>query len=531
MPSYLSKNINWRELSSEARASSCFPSEQSESPEKKPTVTTPHAEFSPLKNSEDINQEIDIIDQEIVQCWVKFPASENAFDEFMHDSLIAFLLRKKVYLQNLRLKADEMVNEKPITIETYRQELFSIIDKKRIELQEPPKKKKSKLQVVFDIGKKIIDLLDDAWDAVRSELSPNDSSPIMTGILSGGVSFIIFLGEGIIAAKEARDVYYSTTGQRKTKIAANVMSFLIAGAGAGLALALFASTVGASVAGAPLFVVLLPALLGAIYSMALWKKLYIFHEAKNAFNEAVKKYEDCLKKFNDLKFACKNEKDITKKQSLEKKLQHLKSELSFLEQSKELANEKRFYAKKQAAYTAVEITCLSFTLVGTILSVGASIGLGAATFGALPLALIVIGVVSGMVLKFLEHKDENTRYQHTDSFWPWIMEQGNKIKNIFSPSKNNKRDPSLTDKMTKGTRVNLIRESQNNLPAPTATLKLRSVISSDNKSLSQQAKRATLPTEAHDAKARATFSFFKFCQPCRKQIPTQVLPASRNLTL
>lgn len=241
---------------------------------------------------------------------------------------------------------------------------------------------------ILNLLKKPVDVIDDSWNGMRNLLSPRIVE--MVGpFLVGGVSVFIHILEGYNSIKEFWEAYrQEQIGQRKTRLLTSFLSFGMAGAGAGLSVALliggFAEMglLAVEVSSMALLPFLIPTLLFGIYSLALWKNSYVLHRSKEIAEEAKNEYENYIQ------------------QPL---YDFLEAERLF--QNYQTAYGERLEAEKEVALHTLEVVGSALVSVGIFLGIAATIGASVASFGALPLGLLVGGVALGFASKIYEYLD------------------------------------------------------------------------------------------------------------------------------
>ncbi len=317
--------------------------------------------------------------------------------------------------------------------------------------------KQTRFQVVFNIGKKLLDLGDDFWNLGRSFIGSQIVSAV-SPFLIGSIFFLIHLGEGYEAAKEAyKAAKDKHTPQRKTKITKSTVVMMAAGTGFGLAITYFVSGFGVEVLGQAVFPVVIPALLTGIYVLNLFEALYSLSQIK--LKEAETAYLDALADLQSAEVLFRQElqqihqkkakwiadlaqwetnsanieapvfemkkKEITDAlqdlNTLEKTLHdNFKSRVATFEMSKTnliAKQEERLAAERKVAFSILELIGSAIVVTGIALSTTGFIALLAggsvASFGALPLALLILGVGIGFAAKVFEWRDEKNDHRYT----------------------------------------------------------------------------------------------------------------------
>ncbi len=261
----------------------------------------------------------------------------------------------------------------------------------------------NRIKPLFNIGKKIFDILDDVWSTLRGVL-PLELVRALTPYILGGVGFISHLGEGVIGATRAYRVYKKKTiGQRKTQFWSSVLITMLAGSGMGLSISLMASTLGMAVSTATLLLApaLIPGLLMAIYSLSLWRKAYVFHKAKEKEAQTKQAYRDELLENEGCSLEERDARNIKR-------------------QAYWRFRGRRLRAERELAFNIVEVLASAMVVTSTILGTAAIIGASVGTFGALPFALLIAGVVAGVTCKILDHYDENHGFNFSIGLREWV---------------------------------------------------------------------------------------------------------------
>ncbi len=322
-------------------------------------------------------------------------------------------------------------------------------------------------------------------DAIRPLGNISSLAKIITVNLVNAVvascGFIVHFAEGLEAMLNTRDAYRDYADkkenvQAKTRLVTGALSAGLAGAGAGLSVCLLLVTTGAigasAVLGVGLMPFLIPACLTAIYGLALYRKAYIFHRAKDleriaeeeykqAGESAAQKYKELNEKFNPLhsqleqikneldkldnktiltpeaeerKKALIENKNVLMQQQQELIKQHVPFEAKYAaaKQKYEYAREKRLRAEAHVAFGAIEVAGSILVGVSVLLGVSLIMGLGVISGGAVPLALAAVGVGIAFSAKVFEQQDEKKHHAYT-----------RKIRSFFTRSKEVEKMPLL----------------------------------------------------------------------------------------
>lgn len=271
----------------------------------------------------------------------------------------------------------------------------------------------------FQTSKKLVDVADDAWYAMRGLLGPtivNQYGSYIVGTASGAVA----LAETTASAQEAHHALNNVDEQ-------NAVSAGVAGAAtavtAGTALLASALIVvaafGVPIFGAltttilPALGVIVPVLMTVTYGIRLIRDAYNLHVAKGEEHEA----EEALR----------NEKS-----SLEKAKETYQNGATsetrnalLLTQSKVLAHQKvheaarkeRLTAEREVGFAATEFATSAIVSVGIILGTAAIVGVSVATLGigglAMSTLVLMVGVSCGFGAKYFQKKDAEADYKYT----------------------------------------------------------------------------------------------------------------------
>lgn len=293
------------------------------------------------------------------------------------------------------------------------------------------KEKKGFYKALFDIGKKLVDVLDDGWAAMRSIL-PHEVIELVSPILIGSVGFIVHLGEGYEGAKLAYQAYKNESiGQRKTRILTSVLTFMLAGAGAGMSIAFVASAAGAAIGAGTiaLFPVLIPGALTAIYGLSLWRQSYILHRVKDYENDAWKRYQGAIVDYKNMEsqlteimidFTGKSEAEKNKLFELSPNFAAAIKNLTHAKNAYEEIHQEKLESEAAVAFTTLEVAASALVLAGLALGIPAIVG--AASFGAIPLALIVTGVIFAVGTKYFEKIDEDNHHKYSEKMRKWFVD-------------------------------------------------------------------------------------------------------------
>lgn len=288
--------------------------------------------------------------------------------------------------------------------------------------------KRSPLRAFFDITKKIVDILDDAWAMIRSVIPPFIFN-LVAPFLTSGVGFIIHLFESYQGIKEARQAHrHKTIGQRKTRLAVGITTAIIGITGALLAITLLAGALGAAVTGMGALFVLVPGFLTGIYAISLCKRSYILSQAvvnQRLTNLALTKSNNQLSRYHKNQTVVSNDDFAL-----------CEHQCALLKQDYEFARTERLKAERSFAFNSIEVFASVVVLTGTILSTTALFTAATiATFGAAPIALLVTGVLIGLLCKACDYFNEKKNGAYTNKIRNWFTGLGDRLlhKNIHAP--------------------------------------------------------------------------------------------------
>lgn len=362
------------------------------------------------KNKLSVEDEIKNINEELTSLY-SLEIQEIAEDEMLHFSpLQRYLLQKRYYLTSM------------VSIKNGRA------------ASNNQAKQASKRTPILNLGGKILSFLDNAWGGIQSLFLADLAGPIVA-ILTGIFGFILYLGESIQGLKDAYKAYKNEKKrQRKTRIMTGVLSFMAAGAGVGVSIALFAGTLGATVSGGTLALapILISAFFVAIYGLALWRNSYIFSMNKLDILKAHREKRECevtigriLRELSELKKEAKSTLSLLSEYATWSVALEMKTE------ELERCCEKSLRAERRVAFNSIDIFTSSMILVATIMGASILLGVSAASFGVVPLVLLIVGVVIGTGTQLFEYYDEQSKYTITRNIRNWFANQWNNFKSLF----------------------------------------------------------------------------------------------------
>lgn len=349
----------------------------------------------------------------------------------------------------------------------------------------------------YDIGKKLFDIVDDLTTAILRLFAPKAIIDSVGPILAASVGIVLHLCEGINGAWIAHKAIHREptpsnereANARVTKIVTGILtaSTAVMGVGVGIAaLCALAPKVSAGyvlgISGGP---VVIAGLMTVIITYSLIRRGERFHEAKKIEAEAKEEYQKkevgLVRVINSLESNIaiaetrkewlinrnstlikslqvnrdndvekseyeKNDKEIT---TLETQLRIDNKQLA--EQKDLLTEEKAKYdhsrderldAEREVAFTTIELTASLVVLTGTILLSAALLGAATvASFGTVPLGLLVGGAIGGFVIKVFEYVDKKNDNKFTRGIRNFFADLGESIFPSPKPAKQATRAP------------------------------------------------------------------------------------------
>lgn len=264
---------------------------------------------------------------------------------------------------------------------------------------------KSSFIKTFDVFKKMVDVVDDAWNASRGFL-PALIVNMVGAFLIAGVALIIHTGEAYEGICDFIEDFLDKR-QRKVRLFTSTLGTMCTLSGIGLAATyviahLSAIGVIGSVAISSVTIALLPVLIPGLlltkYCLYLGRKSYLLHNIKKEAEEAKKAYLES----NDVSLSLVN-----------RGINIYEKFTSYQNAYKKLLN-----AEKEAAFETLEVVASGMVVTGVALGSVATIGLalGAASFasfGVLPIVLLVTGVSIGVCTKVFEYIDNKYEGKYT----------------------------------------------------------------------------------------------------------------------
>lgn len=328
----------------------------------------------------------------------------------------------------------------------------------------------------FNVCKKGIDLVDDLWTAIGNTALPKALVSMVTPFIVGVASGIVHAVEGILGLKTViKAATKIKTSIRKTKIATGSIITALAGAGVGISAAYLTTGTGIVLAGSALMPAIIPALLFAVFAVALSRNLYKLHDVKNKIDEMTQKNS---KLFAEIETLQKNNQLLAKKRavfcSINTNTSPQQIEQNALELinlfSQESVNNMKLAtcrhdiennnktlaglgnslkkAEREVAFKTLELVAAAIVFIGVVLGTAAIVGAAsAASFGIVPLVICIVGVTLGMGFKIFEQVDKKKDHKLSDGI---IEKLKNGLSSIFS--RKNSTQPAAAPCLTAKTR-------------------------------------------------------------------------------
>jgi hypothetical protein len=331
----------------------------------------------------------------------------------------------------------------------------------------PNKKEKSILSRIFDMGKKLFDLLDDIPSVLSTAFKNlgqllGKYGPLVDHLgafFLGALAFWVYIYEGVQGwrkfsktrrgNKDKLSIYKTRLITYGTSIPLSVLGF-------GICIALIISTalVMGGIGGAGLITLatllppFIPGLLLSIYILSLWKRSASLHDlkAKEAeqlnkvgigTRELAKQLQREIKTLQQEKIALDRDSEEYKNKSAKQRekveeLSTLFSRIKVEEKAYFSAQKRRIIAEGKVALKAIEVCASSLIVLSMLLS--ALAGLGIITGGVtIPLFILLgCGVSIGFSVKFFEFLDQRSH----GALSAWVREKTLGLwqltKNLFS---------------------------------------------------------------------------------------------------
>lgn len=338
-----------------------------------------------------------------------------------------------------------------------------------------------KAKAVYDVAKKIVDIIDDLWRVITKPLKiwiPQDLVNAITPFLVGSTNLIIHFCEAVEGFLDAiKAIKKTKTVARTTKIITGFLIAAIGATGTGLCLSYIASAAGAAVSGALYMPVLIPALLTCIFIVGLGKNADILASVKKLHKKEkreLKLLEEYADKLDRTKSALIENLEAQKSRLIaernrivfnlpnreridvdtQKVLAKLNHDISAISKEQNLYSfqiddayqavekqkvqvekvyQKKLAAERAVAFKTIELTASIIVLTGTILGTAAILGAASvATLGFLPLGIVIAGVVIASAFKLFEYIDGKKDHKYTNGMRNFFT---NKIGALFGRKK------------------------------------------------------------------------------------------------
>lgn len=395
-----------------------------------------YEEMTNIKNAVKNLYQIDIDSQD-----------ENQLNDLLKNSHFPYLrviLRKYHYLKKLS-EARAPLERVPVKKSSSQE---SLLKEAKLDARESS----------FEFIKKILGLLDNTWSGFQSLFLPQLPF-LLSSIFTGVFGFVLLIGEGVEGAVDAFKAYRKeTTRQRKTRMVTNILAFMMAGAGMGFSLALLVGAAGVAISS--MTITLAPLVIScffmAIYSLSLWRNSYILHRAREEEALAAKELSDYRKisaqvedKEREIKalhiqgilnkkdkhqhisdqegkiyqdYLCRMQELLT----LQSKAIELKVKIE-QHKSYQTWHRRKLYAERTLVFNIMDIIASSLALVATILGTAALLGASVASFGTVPLVLLILGVVLGVASQLFENIDSRKQFVYTKGIRDYIISLWNHL--------------------------------------------------------------------------------------------------------
>lgn len=392
------------------------------------------------KNKLLLKHQLELVDEELTKIYGWSGSESHSFSFHFHGS--TYQSRRCQFLLLQRKKLNKKIEQENLIAEKKKlEELWANNNKFLNAILEFLKRKIAPgARGVFEVGKKVIDMLDDILNAIKRSLPFADN---VVQVVIGAVSGLVHMIESIKAWFKFFSTLKKSPDQKigfKTRLVTEFIKGTIGLAGIGVGAALIAGSLGAAVLGIGFMPAILPIMLFGIYSLSLYNRSYIFHQTKLKLADAEKAVEN---EYGNLLAKQENKnkiiKEIAKLQLMDshpnqlaikfkelddasKDVNDSTIKLSDLNAKRDELSSKCLTAERKVAYASIEVATSIVVIVGTILGVAAIMGAATvATFGILPTAIILTGVAIAAGVKLFEFIDERTDFKLS-----------NGIRNFFS---------------------------------------------------------------------------------------------------
>lgn len=292
---------------------------------------------------------------------------------------------------------------------------------------------------MFDVGKKFADTVDDCWNAMRGFLpaSLGGLSAILISSIGGTIHLVEVWDNIKLLAKAHRE---KKLAQRKTKMGTSLVSSLLGLTGVGFSLALFLDgiNVGVPIIGAFAMPAIIPGLLLLIYGIKVGRYSYGLHIAKQNEKKAQAVFSE-----------------IVEQQA------HENSQAVQAAQDRYLFfREQRIKAERKVAFGMLEMLGSVGIVTGVILGTAGIVGASAvASFGILPLAIILVGAGIAASAKIFEYVDGKRDHALSRKIKSWFSPD-----HAFTPTLKNQA--SIHENINKENTTQIITSTLNANPSP-----------------------------------------------------------------
>lgn len=311
---------------------------------------------------------------------------------------------------------------------------------------------------IFNVGKKLIDFLEDGWYQLQKVFSKKVIDTVGP-LLTGAVGVLISIGEAYYSIKQ---IVLAAKGKikkhRKLQLGVAIASLTLAiaalGSSAGYGLLIFGIKVAAQATldTLPFFMTFF---LGCIYTINLGKNIYLYLQAKSKLKlkrdmyfKNLKEYEpELLKIYRELKalqsLRLKHANDpkrlqviIMRELACHNCLAQIQGQLKVYEQSYQKAKNKSFELRRDMVFNVIEVVATALIAMSIVFSLKALLILSVPTLGAAPLlALGVLGMTLGSGSKIFEMIDEKLHLALSKKIGKFFNAIGQAIHNSFTGNK------------------------------------------------------------------------------------------------
>lgn len=304
---------------------------------------------------------------------------------------------------------------------------------------EPAKPETSPLETLeksFDVFKKLVDIVDDVWNAIGRTSLPAKTVENITPKVVGSTSLIIFAFEGMEGGKLAYEAIKArnkdkTDPLNDTDLVVGLLTTFWSAIGYYLSLAfLIVNAIGslAGIIALSLASSILSGLLTAIYSLALLRNVEKLLDANEKYADAEKVYDNNKKpiastdKINNVSSA--NNPTIAPKKYADSAVG-----------VRDKALNAKLEAERNVSFKAIEVVAASLVFAATIVTAVVS-------FGTVPAILLGVGVAVGLACKAFEYVDEKYDHKFSNGMrrffknaWDFVFSEDTKNQNEITNEK------------------------------------------------------------------------------------------------